>query len=97
MHERAPVVEQVLASGADVTVYPVTGLPPLGWTDATLGVGTAVVKAVHFRELRTALNEAYQRAGLVLPSYTDPALAAQATVLKAVHLSELRSAVRGLE
>jgi hypothetical protein len=55
------------------------------------------VRAVHLSELRTALGQAYQKAGRPAPTYSDPGLTPQQTPLKAVHVQELRSAVRALE
>lgn len=57
---------------------------------AGLGVGM-VVKAVHFTELRTAVNNV-RRARNLLPVTFDPTLAAGTTV-KAAHITELRTAL----
>jgi hypothetical protein len=54
-------------------------------------------KKVHLDELRTALNQAYQAAGISPPAYIDSAIVAGQTVIKASHVSELRTAVRALE
>ena len=75
----------------------VNGLAPFGWTDATLIVGSAVVKAVHVSELRTALDQTYQAAGRPPPTYGDPTLTAGETVVKAEHVTQIRDAVRALE
>src|SRR5206468_785227 len=84
-------------SGTMVTLTGGNGLGPYSFTDATLSAGSIAVKGTHFSELRTALDQAYQRVGLPLPTYTDPTLTPGETAVKAAHLSELRSAVRGLE
>jgi hypothetical protein len=76
----------------------VRDLPPFNWTDPTLGSGVPI-RAMHFDELRTALNQAYDGAGLSRPSYTDVESGALAggTVIKAMHVEELRLAVAALE
>ena len=79
------------------TLRGVNGLAPFGWTDATLIVGSAVVKAVHVSELRTALDQTYQAAGRPPPTYGDPTLTAGETVVKAEHVTQVRDAVRALE
>lgn len=56
----------------------------------------ASVKAVHLVELRTALNQAYQTAGRVIPTYTGPALGSLITTIGAVHVNESRVAVHTL-
>ncbi|HUF31461.1 MAG TPA: IPT/TIG domain-containing protein [Gemmatimonadaceae bacterium] len=63
------------------------------FTDPTLAAGTTVVKAVHFTELRTAVNAVRQLAGLGAPSYTDATITAGATMVKAAHVTELRTAL----
>ena len=73
------------------------GLSPFGFTDATIVVGVTPVKAVHFTELRTALNDTHVQAGVTSPSYTDPTITPSVTVIDAVHLNDLRNAVRTLE
>ena len=71
----------------------VRDLPPFNWTDPTLGSGVPI-RAMHFDELRTALNQAYDGAGLSRPGYTD---AESGTVIEAMHAEELRLAVAALE
>lgn len=71
------------------------GLGAASWADATLTAGTSTVKAVHFLELRSALNELYSSYGLTVPSYTDSNLGV-GTTIKRVHVTELRAAALGL-
>jgi hypothetical protein len=66
------------------------------WTDPTLTRGTTPIKAVHIRELRTALNQVYQALGRALPAYTDSTIVAGQTTAKAAHIQELRTAVSAL-
>jgi hypothetical protein len=54
-------------------------------------------RGVHFTELRTALNQAYEAAGQPVPAFTDATLAPGVTPIKATHLNDLREAVRLLE
>lgn len=60
------------------------------FTDASLS-GTSV-KAVHFTELRTAVNAMRASAGLAAQVFTDPTLSG-AIGVKAVHLTQLRTAL----
>ena len=55
------------------------------------------VRAVHLRELRTALSEAYVGGGRTAPVYTDPVIVALFTPVKAVHFTELQAAVVALD
>lgn len=59
----------------------------IAFTDPTLTSGT-IVKAVHFTELRTAVNAMRAAAGLTAHAFTDPL-----TIIEAVHMTELRSAL----
>jgi hypothetical protein len=61
------------------------------FTDPNLTLSTNV-KAVHFAELRTAVNAVRTLAGLGAATFTDPALASSIPV-KRIHLVELRSGV----
>ena len=66
------------------------------WTDASLVAGATTVKAQHLVEMRSAVIEAFQSAGLTAPSFTDAVMAGQ-TVIRAIHIAELRAAVVTLE
>jgi RHS repeat-associated protein len=61
-------------------------------TDPTLTAMVTVIKAAHIDELRSALNEVYDGAGLSDPSYTETPVAGQTTI-KAVYFTELRGAI----
>jgi hypothetical protein len=63
------------------------------FTDPTLTPLTSIVRAVHFTELRGAIDTLRARQGLTAFGWSDPSLAAGATTIKQVHLAELRSAV----
>ena len=71
------------------------GAPLFTFTDTNLA--GAPVKAMHFEELRSALQGAYAAAGQALPVYTDPVLMPEATLIKAVHVNQLCTAVAFLE
>ncbi|MFZ2493956.1 MAG: fibronectin type III domain-containing protein [Thermoanaerobaculia bacterium] len=60
------------------------------FTDSTVTPGTTAIKAVHFTELRTAVNAVRALAGQAAGSYTEPSLGA-GTTMKAAHVSEPRS------
>ncbi len=66
----------------------VDGATTIVFTDSSVVAGTAV-KAVHFTELRTAVNAMRAAAGLSPQVFTDATL----TTIKAVHLTELRTAL----
>ena len=63
------------------------------FTDPTLVAGTTAVKAVHFTQMRTAVNAVRALAGLSGGAYTDPTLSPGVSVVKAAHLTDLRSAL----
>ena len=58
---------------------------------------TALARAVHLTDLRTALGQAYIACGQSAPTCTDATLTAGTMVIKAVHIAELRAAVLALE
>jgi len=64
-------------------------------TDPTIAAGVTPIKTVHLTELPTALNQAYQAPGRVVPTYTDPAVGTS-TLVKAIHFNELRMALQAL-
>ena len=61
------------------------------FTDASLAGAT--IKAVHFTELRAAVNAMRAAAGLPAGTFTDPTLAARSTRVMRAHIVELRSAL----
>lgn len=63
------------------------------FTDATLTAGSTLIKAVHFTELRSAVNTLRAVNSLVAFAWTDPTLTAGSTPAKKVHLDELRTAL----
>lgn len=62
------------------------------FTDDPIGIATKI-KAVHFTELRTAVNAVRKLAGLAPATFTDPTITPGVTRPKAVHLTELRAAL----
>jgi hypothetical protein len=62
------------------------------FTDDPLVAATTKVKAVHFTQLRSAVNAMRAAAGLSAASFTDPVLSSSVKV-KAVHVQELRNAL----
>ena len=63
------------------------------FTDSTLTPFSSVVRAVHFTELRAAIDTLRSRQGIAAFGWTAPSLAAGVTTIKQAHLVELRSAV----
>ena len=72
------------------------GLPPFGWSPLSSS-GSAVIRAAHIAELRTALAQVYASLNRAAPAYTDPALIPGVTAMKAAHVMELRAAVIAVE
>ena len=64
---------------------------PWVFTDPTLTAGETAIKAVHFRELRQAVNGLRSECGLARAPWTDPVLTPGVTPVKTVHLTELRT------
>ena len=62
------------------------------FTDDPLTGAVTPVKAIHFMELRQAVNALRATAGLTAASFTDPTLSS-ATVIKATHCQQLRLAL----
>jgi hypothetical protein len=75
------------------TNFSITPAAALTFTDSPLVASTTAVKAVHITELRTAINTARVRYGLLAQVWTDPTLTAGTTTIKAVHLTEMRTAL----
>jgi len=63
------------------------------FTDAMLTAGSTLIKAVHFSELRSAINTLRVVNSLAAFAWTDPTLTAGSTPAKKVHLDELRTAL----
>jgi hypothetical protein len=63
------------------------------FTDAPLTAG-AVVKAVHFTELRARIDVLRATYGLSPYAWTDPTLQPGVTTIKAAHLTEMRTALQ---
>ena len=63
------------------------------WTDDPLVPGVTPIKATHFTELRTRINELLTGCGGTTFSFTDATLKAGETPVRAVHVTELRAAL----
>ena len=70
------------------------GLGPFNWTGGT--GGGSRVRAVHLTQMRTALNQAYDRAGRRRPTYSDSVVRPGRTVIRARHVMEMRAAIVAL-
>jgi hypothetical protein len=66
------------------------------FTDDPLTSQFTPVKAVHFTELRQAINDLRFRNGLPLFNFTDPILTPGVTPIKADHLRDLRTALNAV-
>jgi hypothetical protein len=80
------------SGSSPAAVFVVTGTG-LTFTDDPLVARSTAVKAVHIRELRTAINAVRSRYALAPYPWTDATLAPGATQVKAVHVAELRTAL----
>ncbi|HEY7540634.1 MAG TPA: right-handed parallel beta-helix repeat-containing protein, partial [Methylomirabilota bacterium] len=63
------------------------------FTDPTLMPRSTVVRAIHFTELRGAIDTLRSRQGLSAFGWTDSGLTVGATTIKQAHLAELRAAI----
>ncbi|HSB82840.1 MAG TPA: hypothetical protein VLM91_29030, partial [Candidatus Methylomirabilis sp.] len=72
------------------------GLGTFAWSKTAPAIGGSIIKE-HLTDLRTALDQAYTKAGKTHQPYSDPTITAGTTPIKASHLTELRTFVRNLE
>jgi hypothetical protein len=63
------------------------------FTNDPVAVRSTSVKAIHFTELRTAVNTIRSRFGLPAPPYTDPQIVPGVTPVRRLHVLQLRSAL----
>jgi len=63
------------------------------FTDNPLTARSTLIKAVHFTELRGAINSKRASRGLASFAWTDPVLTPWSTRVRLVHLTELRTAL----
>ena len=75
-------------ASASVVIY----IKPTAWTDSTITAGTTRIKAAHFTQLRTVINEARNTRNLANYSWTNT-ITAGSSKIKAVDLTELRTAL----
>jgi len=73
-----------------------SGPNPPAFTDDLLQPGVTSARAVHFYELRQAIDTLRLRFNLGVFSWTDQIIVVGATPVKAVHLAELRSALQAV-
>ncbi|HSB68745.1 MAG TPA: glycosyl hydrolase family 17 protein [Candidatus Methylomirabilis sp.] len=63
------------------------------FTDDPLVPRLSAIKAAHFMELRTAIDDLRARFGLKPFLFTDPVLTPRSTLIRLVHLTDLRTAL----
>ena len=71
-----------------------TGLGRYSWVDRTIRPGVTPVRAVHWEQMRTALDDVYDADGRRRPRYTGAIRVG--VPIEAEHVNELRRAVKGL-
>jgi hypothetical protein len=81
---------------ADTTVTATFSVAPFIFTDDPLILQVTPMKAVHFAQLRQAINTLRSRDGLSAFAFTDPTLIAGVSPIRAVHITELRTALNGV-
>ena len=105
--ERRPFVDDPIEAGLPIRTVHLTelrgridelrvsaGLPRYSWVDRTIRPGVTPVRAAHWEQLRTALDQAYDADGRRRPRYADEIEAG--APIEAGHVNELRRAVEGL-
>ena len=105
--ERRPFVDDPVVAGMSIRATHVTelrgriddlrvsaGLPRYSWVDRTIRPGATPVRAAHWQQLRTALDEVYDADGRRRPRYTEAIRAGDP--IDADHVNELRRVVEGL-
>jgi len=68
-------------------------LTPPAFTDDPLLLRNTPVRAAHVNELRAAIGQLRQRAGLATANWTDQTVIPGVTLIKRVHLAEMRAAL----
>ena len=81
------------AGNAATRTLTVTRTTTSTFTDNPLTAQSTVIKAVHFTELRGAIDSKRASRGLAPFAWTDPALTPGSTRVRLVHLTELRTAL----
>ena len=90
---RAPAESDTGNNCSDGVRVTVNVMPGGGFTDHPVVAGRTVVKAVHFTELRRAIDALRVGHGLGRHDWDDPDLRSGVTPIRAAHLAELRSAL----
>jgi len=78
---------------ATLTVTATVTFAGFTFIDDPLTAQSTIVKAVHFTELRAAINRVRATRGLAAFAWTDPTLTSGSTQVRAIHLTELRTAL----
>ena len=81
-----PTAGTRVTASASVVIY----IKPTAWTDSTINAGTTRIKAAHFTQLRTAINEVRNTRNLANSGWTNT-LTAGVSQVKAADLTELRT------
>lgn len=84
-------IRAVTAQGGLSAPSPVDAATTVSLTDDPLAAGVTEIKAVHFDELRMAVNALRATAGLPTSTFTDGSLAG--VLVRAIHIQELRDAL----
>lgn len=63
------------------------------WTDSTINAGSTLVKAAHFTELRTAINNVRQVWGYSTFTWADSSLTTGSSLIRVRHIEDLRIAL----
>lgn len=69
------------------------GLSAAAWTDSTITAGTTIVKAVHFKELQTAISQILSVQGQTTVSWENIAAGEK---IKASHINQIREVIENL-
>lgn len=69
------------------------GLPAAAWTDSTITAGVTVIKAVHFKELQTAISQILSVQGQTTVNWENIAAGGK---IKASHINQIREVIENL-
>lgn len=87
------VMARDAAGNTGTDTVTVTRTMTFTFTDEPVAAQETAVRAVHFTELRSAVNSIRTAVGLAPAVWTDPTLVAGTTLVKASHLTEIRTAL----
>ncbi len=80
-------------TATDTSTVTLTTTATFTFTDNPLTARSTLIKAVHFRELRGAIDSKRASRGLAPFAWTDPTLTPGSTRVRLIHLTELRTAL----